>query len=559
MRRRRLIAWIVYAVCVLLVADVLGWATLRVLALERAERAASAEADAVQRERLALWQMDSFVSALISRESARPYFEYRARYAADLPYGRAWDVGRARAVVRSPLAVGDSGSLIRLHYQVEPDGRVTSPQLDPEVVTPGTETIRAGMLLRELTSISGFDAPLQVEQTGAGRDADMDAGTTGGRATPPGDSGAEDFTDADLRRQLFDLARSGVAAPAEGERGEGVDDVGVGVFRPRWLIDPTREPELVFERDVWVDGEAYRQGIWLDWPALRADLLALAVRLVPGARLEPVAGGESESMLATVPARLLADAPESPVPAWTPIRVTLAVTWFASLVALVAIGLVLGASMSLADRRGRFIAAVSHELRSPLTSFRLSTDLLARAEDEDARRAHIETLRAESRRLEGVVENVLAYAGLQHGAGRADDVSVREILGPLLPALERRCGEAGVTFGHEFTDDAADAVVRVRTGAVEQIVSNLVDNACRYGAQEGGGAVRLRVSRESDSVRIVVADNGPGVPADERKRIFGAFSRGTRSTRSHRGVGLGLALSRGLARADGGELRLVDS
>ncbi len=576
MRGRRRVAWIVYAVCVLLVVDVLGWATLRVLALERAERTASAEADAAQRQRLALWQMDSFVSALVARESARPYFEYRARYGADLPYGRVWDVGRARAVVRSPLASGTGESLIRLHYQVEPDGEVTSPQIDPGVVTPGTAMLRAGMLLRELTANAGFgprghaggggSAARSAGAGGAGPEGVRSGGGVAGEVA--GGVGAADaarvspreITDADLRRQLFDLARTGVeggepSGGAGGRRG----DVEVGVFRPRWLVDPSREAGLVFERTVRIGGDEYRQGIWIDWPALRADLLSMAVRLVPGARLEPVVGPEGGSMLATIPLRLAADVPDPAVPAWTPTRLTLAVTWFASLIALVAIGLVLGASMSLADRRGRFIAAVSHELRSPLTSFRLSTDLLARAVDDDTRRAHIETLRAESRRLEGVVENVLAYAGLPHGSGRAGEAAVREILEPLIPALARRCDEAGSAFGAEFEGDAADAVVRVRTGAVEQIVSNLVDNACRYGGGEGGGTVRLRVTRDGGTLRIVVADDGPGVPARERRRIFGVFYRGTHAMQSHRGVGLGLALARGLARANGGELRLVEA
>src|SRR5690554_6428769 len=106
MKRRRWTTWLVYALCVLLVVDVMGWATWRVVSLERAERVASARADAGRRERLALWQMDSLVSSLVARESARPYFVYRARYAADRPYDRAWELEGAHSVMRSPLAGG---------------------------------------------------------------------------------------------------------------------------------------------------------------------------------------------------------------------------------------------------------------------------------------------------------------------------------------------------------------------------------------------------------------------------------------------------------------------
>jgi len=160
MRRRHWITWLVFALGALLVVDVLGWATWRVLRLERAERLATARADAGRRERLALWQMDSLVSAIVARESARPYFVYRPRFAADRPYDRAWAVEGSSAVRPSPLASGTGDPLIRLHYQIEPDRGIISPQaggpvVGAEIAAQRPERLRAARLLRELDSARG--------------------------------------------------------------------------------------------------------------------------------------------------------------------------------------------------------------------------------------------------------------------------------------------------------------------------------------------------------------------------------------------------------------------
>lgn len=574
MTGRRWITWLIFGLCALLVVDVLGWATWRVLALERAERRASVQADAAQRERLALWQMDSLVSALIARESARPYFEYRARYAADLPYDRAWDIDNARVVARSPLDESRDDPIIRLHYQVEPDGSITSPLVDPDDPSR-PDTLRAGRLIRELSMYEGLtagDALSLTTRLGMKREnLEEPAIPPGGMEppesvriepaspeTPPKDraQAETDRADADLRRQLFDLARGrrpALEAPAPASAIE------VGVFQPRWLFDPVNETQLVFERPVVVAGQTHRQGIWIDWPTLRAELLAVALRIFDDARLEPVGrpGPPSGRTLATIPLRLEYASPSPDSPAWTPTRATLAVTWVAALASLTAIGLVLSAAIRLADRRGRFVAAVAHELRSPLTSFRLSTDLLARTDDPEKRRERIESLRLESKRLGTVVENVLAYAGLRKAEGETEARPLGPILDATIPSLERRAAEAGATLVVRTDEPARAASIRVGPGSLERILDNLVDNACRYGLEGESPVVRLVAERAGRQVRIRIEDSGPGIPPPERDRIFGDFYRGTNSRRSHSGVGLGLALARGLARAEGGELRLV--
>jgi signal transduction histidine kinase len=618
--RRRRAPWLVFGLCALLVVDVLAWASWRVLALERAERTARAQADTAQRERLALWQMDSLVSAIVARESARPYFEYRAAYAADLPYGQAWSLGQAGAVVPSTLVDGTGDPVVRLHYQVEPDGRIVSPQAPDAPAEAGApvdaaDRLRAQRWVRELglriagqpSAAAPPDPAVQDSIAGRSRMAsggasdDRGADARGRRESSAGadpvdtqlaDSGSDgagsggadlptaelesvvaaadaepepdgEPEDAQLRQQLFDIARTNVntlSIPrAAGDAAE--PPVMVGVFRPRWLETGEGEPELVFERGVTIGERSFRQGIWLDWPALRAQLLSVAVRLVPGATLEPVAGPPTRGpdTLATIPLRLVVPVSVGPAPFWTPTRVTLAVSWLAALVALVAVGVVLRTAMRLAERRGRFVAAVTHELRSPLTSLRLHTDLLARASDDEQRGRHVGVLRSESARLGEVIESVLVYAGLRPPTEERTPVALGGVLTPLLDTFRASAAEAGAELIEEIADAAASARVRVRPGSVERILSNLVDNACRYAVGEGHPVVRLSARREGRTVRIRVADNGPGVDPAERELIFADFYRGRASSRSHRGIGLGLALGRGLARAEGGDLRLVET
>ena len=265
-------------------------------------------------------------------------------------------------------------------------------------------------------------------------------------------------------------------------------------------------------------------------------------------------------MLATIPLRLVALDASASGGFWTPARVTLAVSWLAASVALVAIGVVLRTAMRLAERRGRFVAAVTHELRSPLTSLRLHTDLLERAGDDGAARAtHVGVLRHEAERLGSVIENVLVYTGLRGSAGDRVSTRIDGVLGPLVETFSASASEAGFGFRADIDDAAARARVRVRAGSIERILSNLVENAYRYARSAPHPEITLSATLDGRTVRLRVRDNGPGVRARERELIFTDFYRGSAATDSHRGIGLGLALGRGLARAEGGDLRCLET
>lgn len=352
-----------------------------------------------------------------------------------------------------------------------------------------------------------------------------------------------------------------------------VEQVRTGPFRPIWLARPSGEPELLFIRSVRIGAAETVQGFWVDWPGLRRALLATSQDLLPGAELLPLlseAGATpvSRSLGAAERGRLLAGVPALLVPrvidadaiyGLTATRTVLIIAWLAVVAAVVAIGLVLRASLSLSERRGRFVSAVTHELRTPLTTFCLYSQMLAdgMVPDEQRRKEYLGTLRREAERLAGIVENVLAYAraGTRRRA-EAPPEPIANLLAHLAPSLRERAQQAGM----ELEIDSAEAeglYVAADRDSVERILANLVDNACTYAAEAADRRVSVSVRPASGGVEFRVRDRGPGVARRERRRIFRPFVQAREGGGGSRGLGLGLALALGVARSLGGDLRLA--
>jgi signal transduction histidine kinase len=322
----------------------------------------------------------------------------------------------------------------------------------------------------------------------------------------------------------------------------------------------------MIERTIRAQDGVRTQGFWIDWPALKSRLQTVSGDLLPTADLLPLAGPDAESApsalrLASVPV-LLSPGPIPTAPAeWlTATHATLGVTWLAVLAAVIAIAFVLRASMELGDRRGRFVSAVTHELRTPLTTFCLYTEMLAdgMVPDDATRSDYLGTLKGESRRLAGIVENVLDYArlgGIVRTNGHGP-LPVPDLLAQALPALERRAAAAGMTL--EVRTERVDGLsIATDPRTLERILLNLVDNACKYACQADDRRIHLWIAGSDGSVRFTIRDHGPGVPRAEHRRIFQPFHRARRDAAGPQsGLGLGLALARGLARSLGGDLRL---
>lgn len=371
-----------------------------------------------------------------------------------------------------------------------------------------------------------------------------------------------------------------VLSAVSAEHKEVRDDAALGVARERVPVpaEPVShvstarrsEPQLYLYRSVGLENGRAWQGLWIDWPALRAQLLAAAEDLLPGCELELVAREqnsappESGYLLASIPARLVLPEGGSPGVAaagsLSPTRIAVVVGWLAVLASAAAIGLVLHASVQLGERRGRFVSAVTHELRTPLTTFCLYSQMLADGiiRDEDSRAEYHRTLKAESRRLARIVESVLDYArlGRRREGILAEPVGADELLARVLPTLREHATAAGAEFVEELPD-LRGVVCRAEVGAVERILTNLVDNAAKYGLGEDRRIHLLAEARPS-TLALTVADHGPGVAPADRSRLFKPFQRGAaQESGATAGLGLGLAFARGLARDLGGDLRTV--
>ena len=204
-------------------------------------------------------------------------------------------------------------------------------------------------------------------------------------------------------------------------------------------------------------------------------------------------------------------------------------------------------TFALARMRHEFTSSVSHELRTPLANIHLyaETLLLERATDPAARRAALETITREARRLGAMVENVLASAQMaraeEHIDVRPEELSrlVGEVVDAFTPVLNSRDMKVEV-------EQVGPDVAVIDGGAVRRILVNLLDNAIRHGPD--GQHLRVVVDHGSDSLLLVVEDEGPGIPMSQRERVWLPYARGENG-----GSGLGLAVVRYLARLHGGD------
>ena len=203
-----------------------------------------------------------------------------------------------------------------------------------------------------------------------------------------------------------------------------------------------------------------------------------------------------------------------------------------------------------ADRvKDALLAAVSHDLRTPLTTIKALAHEIAGEGDERA--AEIES---QADRLNRYVGDLLDLSRIDAGAVpvRTELVPIDDLLGAVLQQV------AAVTDGREvrvtLPPDWPMLVGRCDFALATRVLANLVENAVRHARE---GAVDVTAAHEGAWIRLAVADRGPGVAPEDRARIFEPFQRG-QSTHGSAGTGLGLAIARRLAEAQGGAIELAD-
>ncbi len=543
-----------FGVCLAVVLAAMGWLSAELVALDRAERRAREDAAMEEAVRLALWRMDSALTPIIAEHSARPVYVYDTFY--DPVFNTA--ATPATGGVPSPLLTAPS-RFVLLDFTTSPGGGFSSPQVpqDRDTTAALEDVVSMTQLLawsRRLEMLSEAVEPAQVVLAMA--DAELSRGD--------GLAGLAEGPDLQQKLNVQELTTRTVLSNSMVETQQMAVNYynppalhTTGTFQPVWIGDA-----LLLVRD----GGGAWQGAWLDWPALQGWLLDSVADLLPGAQLRPLQPGAQDPegrRLAWIPAVLVPGDLAVPVEGSTsPVALTLIVAWLCVLVAAAAVAGLLRGILSLSERRAAFVSAVTHEMRTPLTTFRMYSEMLAEGMvDEQRRGLYLETLRREADRLGHLVENVLAYARLEQGRGASSigDVTVGDTLDRAVTRLADRARQSEMTLAVEGDEEHHAVSVRADAARVDQILLNLVDNACKYGATADDKTVRLSITRRGGWISMVVADRGPGVPPEVRRRLFQPFSRSAEEAAgSAPGVGLGLSLSRRLARDMGGDLRLLD-
>jgi signal transduction histidine kinase len=334
-----------------------------------------------------------------------------------------------------------------------------------------------------------------------------------------------------------------------------------------WLQTKDQQDRLLVARVVRIADRQVCQGIVLDWPRLQQVLASEVKDTFPNARFVPVTewGVPPErtlSMMTALPVQLDPNVPPLALsdPGWTPLRVGLCLAWAAALVALLAVGLGGWSLLDLSERRIQFVSAVTHELRTPLTTLRLYLDMLTGGlvREEKQREEYLQTLHAESERLSRLVGNVLDFSRLENQQPRLvkGHVAVDGLLEQLRATWQGRCHDAGKELVVE-NGLGADAELHTDVELVQQVLGNLIDNACKYSRGAADGHIWVRACQPGKGqVVLEVEDRGPGVPRRERQLIFRPFRRGRGSEVTAGGVGLGLALAQRWAHLLGGRLTL---
>lgn len=602
MNRRSRIWWAAWAAGALASLAVLAWISVAALDLDRRESAAQAELLRVAEAGDALWRMDSWMALVLAQEAGRAWYEYSPYYEAGGSYTTLLnEIPKGAILTRSPLLTYES-ELFPLHFELRAEAAPRSPQVplgnlrdlaqatcvaaprmnarDAALEEAAAYLDYASLLPRvREASREAADAAVEEPPQVMAQSEDLEAETRQqkqGKFTG-GDYQSRNQATQNAKQKIGwvaedELKKSGLDLPAEDD-----PDTVVGPLVPLWVphAEAVDGHQLLFLRRVRHAGAVLLQGFRVDWgelsAALRERLGAVAERstLKPdlGMDIGPGAGAAGGSAapdggkglrLATLPVRLTLAAvpvPSQGVSAWT--GGMLAVGWAVVLATILLTGLALRGSVRWAQSRSRFASAVTHELRTPLTTFRLYTDLLRGARDEEGRREYLDVLESESARLARLVENVLDHARLEDGRRpeEAGPVRVEELLARCRDALELRCADAGAAL---LVEDATPegCVLLADLDGVERILANLVDNACKYGVSaEGGGEVRLTARAEDGHVLLRVCDDGPGLRPEQQEAVFRLFDRAGRdSSDAQPGIGLGLALARGLAEEWGGSL-----
>ena len=580
------------------------------LLVHRALRGAAAEQAARHRavaERL-FDEMERALSDLVAREEARPVEAFRATGAAriaELPPERfvlGYFQIEADGHVTTPLPPRDAEALrVATKWFALRDGDAAdaTTELRPKLEqAPGTtvsveaaepEQLRAlGNMMKDeaarAPSKNAYDA-LQALNRGAEERSSRQRKMVAKQAEADAPAA---LREAPARTQSFGDQTAGApaaagiapapASPSEvagGRRDEGAEGRRNGIAV---AVDPlvgrlADLRHLLLYRSVFTDTEALRQGLVLDVEVLAAFLRerALGADRIPGATLsfsndaegaEPPGTSDGAHLyrhrFAEPFDAVIASAALAPLDGGSGAGVVYGLAALLVLtggVGLFAVHRMVTVALGFAERRSNFVAAVTHELKTPLTAIRMYGEMLrdGLVPSDDKRREYYRTITAESERLSRLIDNVLEFSRLEKGTR-----TMRLTLGALGPVVEEvaellrpHAERGGFTLRTEVEPDLPP--VRFERDALLQVLVNLVDNALKYASRATLREIAIECRSHGDGVVLSVRDHGPGVANRHLTRIFEPFHRGEDElVRETQGTGLGLALVKSLVEPMGG-------
>lgn len=343
-------------------------------------------------------------------------------------------------------------------------------------------------------------------------------------------------------------------------------------FAPVWI-----NSELMLVRKVSEPTGDIVQGVWINSQKLIAKLLVEIEDLFPDAKLKPVEQNIDQFLSGYKPQSGYRTMVKFPLQLQTnefkSIKLNtisyfngpIGLAWLGAFFAILASFFMLRSVINMSERRASFVSSVTHELRTPLTTFRLYSDLLASGmvQDKEKQQNYLGTLKHEAERLTHLVDNVLSYSQIEKGSAKAkiESISISSLMSRMESRLSERASEDLMLINITYTSDIGEQTILVDITAVEQIIFNLIDNACKYASgQNYGDQIDVNIMSHQKSFIFQVCDEGPGVDPKETKRLFRPFHKSAKEAADTKpGVGLGLALCKRLARAMRGDLTVSPS
>lgn len=208
------------------------------------------------------------------------------------------------------------------------------------------------------------------------------------------------------------------------------------------------------------------------------------------------------------------------------------------------------------DARRQMVAAVSHDLRTPLASLRLLVEAIDDGVVEgETRERYLGEMRTHVEALTALIDDLFELSRIEAGeiSWTMERIELSRLIDETVAAMRGPAEARGVALAAELP--AGEVSAQANAEKVQRVLLNLIQNAIRHTPADGSITVRARMAPEG--VEVEVADDGEGIPAGEGERVFEAFYRGDES-RSDDGAGLGLAISRAIVEAHGGKIWLED-